>query len=270
MAVAVVLGEIISNAQNNPNKIQEICQEHRRKRYETCENEFLGLDFQPLKVDNILRNLLYLPGYQDPRNNLCVFARATQSLSDTIAEIQQELRLLVPDIWLSPLPMLHMTVLEIVHSKTPADVESCVKTLGPCLAELTQLANKHPVRLVKPQLVFDTSAVAITFVPACQHEYTYLHLRRDLAKICEANGIDVASRYTTTSSHMTIARHIEINNLGNLTSRKAWASKIEDINERLRVRDGPYCQEWTIGIDSKLEIRKGTLWYGGGELVAIG
>ncbi|KAF4435853.1 60s ribosomal l44 [Fusarium acutatum] len=269
MSLANMLDGVIVKANDEPENIQTLCESERRERYERYRAEFLSTDFQGLVYDDILRNILKSPGYRDPRHNLCVFARPTVDLMNTIRTIQQDLQQIAPGIWLTPSLDLHMTVLEIVHSETREVVDACLEQLQPRSMDVVHFARHHPIQLVRPQLSFDRSAVAMTFVPAADRLYTYLHLRRDLAELLEETGIQVASRYTTTSSHLTLARHIEGDDLVALATRKAWVSAIEAMNERL-AQDGLCCYEWNIGLDSQLIIQKGNLWYGGGECVADG
>jgi hypothetical protein len=57
----------------------------------------------------------------------------------------------------------------------------------------------HRAHLIKPFLCFDTSALALTFVPATrevidvessdQDEYTYQHLQRDVHSLAIETGI---------------------------------------------------------------------------------
>ena len=83
-------------------------------------------------------------------------------------------------------------------------------------------------------LSYDTSALALSFVPAAgeplshsqqpaaavpaspdtpptsaDDEYTYHHLRRDLFDLASNKaGVDVASRYVVPSAHLTVARFV--------------------------------------------------------------
>lgn len=115
---------------------------------------------------------------------------------------------------------------------------------------------------------------------------TYHHLRRDLYRKCEANGIKVDSRYVVPSAHLTVGRFIDDTDLSgpNDASRadpekmKSFVQKIEEINAWLqrdfwpdgkttRIPDGG---EWMVGEEKGLDFRQGTLWYGGGETILLG
>ena len=73
-------------------------------------------------------------------------------------------------------------------------------------------------------LSYDSAAVALSFVPAAattttegesadgegeeEPNYTYHHLRRDIYNLCKSTGVQIASRYTVPSAHLTIARFL--------------------------------------------------------------
>lgn len=171
-----------------------------------------------------------------------------------------------------------MTVIELAHSKSPAELSVIAETVKPHASKLTSFAKNHPVGLNRPMLSLDDTAVALTFLPAEDSRYTYLHLRRDLANICAENGVEVASKYYNTSSHITFARFANTSNLRSRESLEAWVRKIKSINQWLMdvywPKDGQGALSpglrWTIGTGSGVAIRKGRLWYGDGIPVDSG
>lgn len=251
-----------------------------------------------------------------------------------------------------PLEYLHMTALEITHSKTKQEIETLVQKLRPQIPtvrplsplpspplpnprqtniphpQITDYPSTHRARLIKPILSYDTAAIALSFLPAAgeglstssnpaqqthsldgasepevqQHDaYTYHHLRRSLHDLCTEAGVEVASRYTVPSAHLTIARFITQTDIcstpqGQTDSGmeqtdaavaapasidrekiKKLLCTIEDINEMLREeywpREGATVKkggEWIVGEEKGLDCRRGTLWYGGGETVRLG
>ena len=118
------------------------------------------------------------------------------------------------DIWLMPPSNLHMTCLEISHSLTPDAISSLVDTLRPKCQEIADYTYSHRARLIKPMLSYDSAAIALSFVPAAAEvqdtddEFTYHHLRRDVYNLCKSTGVEIASRYTVPSAHLTIARFV--------------------------------------------------------------
>jgi hypothetical protein len=189
---------------------------------------------------------------------------------------------------------LHTTVLEVAHSLTEDQIEELVQTLKSSKnvteSDISGYPLKHQTRLLKPMVSFDSAALALSFAPAAvegasdghDDQYTYHHLRRDIFDLVRQTGLPVASRYIVPSAHVTIARFI--NQDGFLAKNaeggeeldpsqvKLFVEKIGQINEILESRywpkaDGSYSKEgeWVVGQDKGLVIRRGRLWYGGGQ-----
>lgn len=168
-----------------------------------------------------------------------------------------------------------MTVIELVHSKTPAELKASTEQTKPHATKFGDYAAEHPAGLDRPMLSLDDTAVALTFLPVEDSRYTYLHLRRDLANICAENGVEITSKYYNTSSHITFARFANMSDLKDRDSLEAWVQKIESINQWLKDEHWPRegvgrftpGLRWTVGRGRGIEIRKGRLWYGDGQPV---
>lgn len=190
---------------------------------------------------------------------------------------------------------LHLTILELAHSLTKPEIENLVQTLksatngGP--DQIREYPTTHRSRLLKPVVSFDSSALALSFLPAAgesistndtKDEYSYHHLRRDIFELARQANISVGSRYIVPSAHVTIARFInhdgftvrQVENEDELdrASIRLLIEKIEEINQKLvsdywprsdgTIRDG--C-DWVVGDDKGFTIRRDRVWYGGGE-----
>ena len=192
------------------------------------------------------------------------------------------------DLWLMPIDCLHMTVLEITHSKTAAEIGDLVNAMDSKVPQLTDFTYNHRARLVKPMLSYDAAAIALSFLPAAGEglpkgqsadadTYTYHHLRRDMYGLCQSAGVEVASRYVVPSSHLTVARFVTQKDIIGTDSKgvdggkvKGLVEKLEEINADLRSK---YWSEdsltsegsWMVGEEKGLVYRRGTLWYGGGH-----
>lgn len=180
---------------------------------------------------------------------------------------------------------LHMTALEVTHSKTPSEIENLVKILEPSVQSIADYTYQHRARLIRPMLSYDSAAIALSFEPAAGQEsketnseaFTYHHLRRDLYNLCQDAGLEVASRYVVPSAHLTIARFVT-QKIYEQRKVVQLVEELERINRGLRADLWPKedvdsispMGEWTVGEGKGLECRKGTLWYGGGETVALG
>jgi vesicle-fusing ATPase len=191
-----------------------------------------------------------------------------------------------------PIDCLHMTTLEMTHSRTERKIEELVAAMKPSIPKIVDYTYEHRARLIKPLVGYDAAAFALTFVPAAgeglsngrtlkDDQYTYHHLRRDVYGLCEATSVEVDSRYTVPSAHLTLGRFINPNDFmqpDGTQNMEKIITKIEEINEWLRqeywpetgdsaIKDGG---EWIVGEEKGLNCRKGTLWYGGGETVQLG
>ncbi|KAK7948423.1 uncharacterized protein PG986_009309 [Apiospora aurea] len=274
MGLAETIEGFIAQTEGYPGRIRELFEIQRHDRNAKSKATFLDPKFEGARCDNILKSILEDDAFVDPRNNLCLWVRPPPEIIEAIIEAQRELRNMVPDgFWMAPSGSMHMTLLEIVHSETPEKLRDAVARLQPSFQQLTDFVRLHPVKLGRPQLNYDEGTVSMTVVPEGDSEYTYLHLRRDLARLCRDKGVEAASRYFTTSSHVTIARIVNDEVLSNLPSRQMWVTKIESINGQLRKQLWPHHQEsptageWLIGGEQGIEIRTGRLWYGGGETI---
>ena len=65
-----------------------------------------------------------------------------------------------------PLECLHMTVLEIAHSRSKAEIEYMVEIMAEKIPEITDFTYSHRARLVKPIISYDAAAIALSFLPA--------------------------------------------------------------------------------------------------------
>ena len=177
-----------------------------------------------------------------------------------------------------PIDCLHMTVLEVAHSRTEEAISKVVEVMESSVASITDHTFSHRAHLVEPMVSYDTSAIALSFLPAADEKesgpaYTYHHLRRDIYNKIRATGVDVASRYVVPSSHLTIARFVNQKDFKghedqavDQTKVKILVDKLDEINSGLQANHwSKHLGEWTIGEEKGLVCRRGTVWYGGGE-----
>lgn len=195
-----------------------------------------------------------------------------------------------------PTHRMHMTVLEVAFSKTPQEIGALVSAIRPSIPDITSYTHRHRSRIVKPMISYDTSAFAVSFLPACGEEtlsppptapdvavdavtqgdgYTYHHLRRDVFDKVQEAGLQVGSRYQVPSAHITLGRFLDEADHDTPEKREKWVKAIDDINEWLEkevwdVKDGDFVGEWVVGQEKGLDARNGTLWYGGGRTILLG
>lgn len=205
---------------------------------------------------------------------------------------------LAQDLWLMPLHRMHMTTLEITHTRTPEEIAALVNKMRSRIPDLVNFTFSHRARLVKPMVSYDLSALAVSFLPAAgepilsppatplstdaeankagaagNHQiddgYTYHHLRRDIFDLATTTGVTIASRYVIPSAHITLGRYLTEEDHATPEMRRKWVEKIDEINRWLQeeVWDKPHGEfvgEWIVGQEKGLDARHGTLWYGAG------
>lgn len=194
-----------------------------------------------------------------------------------------------------PTYRMHLTTLEVAFSKTPPEIGALVSTLRPSLPSITNYTHTHRSRLVKPMVSYDLSAFALSFLPASGEPgispdpvapdvtegvtqgdgYTYHHLRRDIFDRVQEAGVDVGSRYQVPSAHITLGRYLTHSDHDTPEKRKAWVEAIDEINTWLEKEiwdrdDAELIGEWVVGQERGLDVRNGTLWYGGGRTIMLG
>ena len=274
--------DLIESCNNDLAHIQQRYSTHRTNRNAQQKTKLLAQDFPGVTVDSILARLENPkdhPDYQDPRHCLVFWARPTLTVRDIIGKIQAKLKEVVPNLWIMPSESLHMTALEITHSLTAPEIDALVQQMEPHAQNICGYTLQHRAKLVKPMVSFDAQALALSWLPAGDGEYTYHHLRRDLYTLASKTGVTVASRYVIPSAHLTIGRFIQTEDLedanGNVDHGRVarLVETIEEVNKWLEneywTKEGRI--EWVVGEEKGLEFRKGPLWYGaGGETVTLG
>lgn len=295
-------------------RLQEKYSLHRTTRNAQQKTKLLDAQFSGVSIDQILLRLhdpSIEPGYADPRHCFVFWGRPTQQIKDVIKHVQQELRTVAPsrwslckffdlkltlsDLWLMPQDNLHITVLEVTHSKTAPEIKKLVDPVREKVPAITDYTYNHRARLIKPLIGYDGSALALSFVPAAgeglhdgrtadDDKFTYHHLRRDVFSACRDAGLQVDSRYVVPSSHLTIGRFVDAKDLAgedgasSPEKMKAFVDKIEEINRWLETSFWPEHNggkiprggEFMVGEETGLNCRMGTLWYGEGETIHSG
>jgi len=185
-----------------------------------------------------------------------------------------------------------MTTMEITHSRQEHEIDALTATIKNSIQDIVNFTQLHRARLIKPKIGYDTSALALSFVPAAgevlsdgrtldDDGYTYTHLRRDLFDECTRAGVAVGSRYVYETAHLTVARFVnekDFEGHGGLDGGKVreLVEVIEEINNWLEREFWPKDEgvksggEWIVGSERGLVLRSGTVWYGGGQTIGKG
>ncbi|CAG8889648.1 unnamed protein product [Penicillium egyptiacum] len=294
--------QLITCSENDPKRLQVAYEDHRSNRNALFRDQICQPGFCEWKEDEILSKVLEaekgLTDFVDPRNNLAFWARPPKHIRDLVYKIQREIGPLIgPGLWLVPPHHLHMTTLEIRSALTGPEIDEIASSLemSGLTAELASYTLTHRARLVKPIISYDTSAIALSFVPAAGEEgrnvytgkddqFTYHHLRSDLYNIVTQSGCPIAARYTVPSAHITIARFVVPSGPkeGEPDSPREFEKKasrlidkIDDLNHELRSNvwrrlGDPSQGQWVVGHEKGLELMKGRTWYGIGDSIVFG
>ncbi|XWW97499.1 hypothetical protein V2A60_005483 [Cordyceps javanica] len=210
--------EIIAFADNDPSRIQSFCQDRWNASDRSWKAKFLSDAFEGPNPDQILVRLLRDPSYEDPRHNLTVWSRPTPAVTTLAAYCQTQLRELGLDIWLTPQDSLHMTVLVLALQRSADELDSMMPSLRPPLVKMSEIYSSHRTRLVKPAIYFSDSGVVLSYVPcageitdgeAVDHQYTFLHLQRDLFELGHEHGIAISAQKPPGSCYMTLGRFVK-------------------------------------------------------------
>ncbi|KAF3058662.1 hypothetical protein GL218_05584 [Daldinia childiae] len=288
---------LIEACDDEPAKIQKLYAAHRVKRNAQQRAKFLASDYTGLIIDQYLlrlENPQIEPGF-DPRYCMTFWGRPPIHALELAEAIQNRLKAVAPAIWLMPLHRMHITTLEVAFSRTAAEIEALKETLKPAIPHIASYTHRHRSRLVKPMISYDLSAFALSFLPAASEpplspapmapdsvevlrqgdSYTYHHLRRDVWEQAKDAGVTVSSRYVVPSAHITLGRYLTEADHATPEQRRKWVDAIDEINAWLEAEvwdnaDSKLIGEWVIGQEKGLDVRVGTLWYGGGRTVQMG
>ncbi|KAI8821658.1 RNA ligase/cyclic nucleotide phosphodiesterase [Fimicolochytrium jonesii] len=246
-------------------------EQHRTNRNKRNADLMLDSTFEGMVPDTVLSGLLANPSVPDVRNGLSIWARPPKHICGLVKNLQDRLAALAPNIWIVPGSYLHLTVLEIAHSRTPEEIASLVEVLRPHFGRIKDCLAGQSSRLVHPQLSFDAGAIALSFVPDVSASYTHHHLRRDVSEAVRKSRTPLKARYVVPTAHITVARFVSISDFGrdgqptDLARVAKWIRTIEEINRELKseVWSQP-SSSWEIGPES-LTAFFGTNWYGHAE-----
>ncbi|KAF4812574.1 hypothetical protein CGCSCA5_v009091 [Colletotrichum siamense] len=292
---------LIKTCNNYPAEIQALYHAHRTRRNEQQKEKFLAADFTELIIDPFLlrlENPQMEPGFKDPRNCFVFWARPPDHIVRLAAHLQALLKKVAPSIWLMPQHRMHLTTLEVTHSKTPEEIARLTDIMRSAIPYITDYTYTHRARLVKPQISHDLSAFAVSFLPAAGEPpaggpsspaptalqtpvvggdaYSYHHLRRDVFDLAQSTGVQIESRYQVPSAHITLGRFLGEADHATPAARRRWVEAIDEINGWLESEvwggseEGGWCGEWVVGQERGLDARNGPLWYGGGRTIRLG
>jgi 2'-5' RNA ligase len=193
-------------------------------------------------VDTILVQELDSPR-TDMRCGVNIICRPTVDVVDYIVSIQEYLRVFEPDQYYYPPSDLHLTLVEICHSRTPEEVFHIADVVGPETSRIAATASVPKVD--SPMLVFDSRAIALNFLPA---DGTLQNTRQSILEGLVNIGISVDSRHEAKSAHVTLMRYITPLR----SESEAWISNLLNVPAKPNLA-------WSL---SPVWLTWGANWYG--------
>ncbi|RMD40334.1 hypothetical protein DV735_g4814, partial [Chaetothyriales sp. CBS 134920] len=219
---------LIQASDNDPKKLQERYQLHRVARNARQKAEILADNFSGWVLDE---HLTKLEGpqrdadYRDPRHCLVLWARPPQKVKNLVQVIQQKLKDAAPNLWLMPIANLHMTALEVTHSKTEAEIDDLVSRLKPSANAGVHVGSRYVVPSAHLTIARFNSLNPFDGDP-----------------LDASVGLDIQTRRRWLNEVEMINKWLEA---------EFWPEQHDN-----KIRPGG---EWTVGEEKGLDFRRGTL-----------
>jgi len=153
-------------------------------------------------VDKILVQELDHPP-TDMRCGVNIICRPPNDVLQYIVSIQEYLSGFEPDQYYYPPSDLHLTLVEICHSRSPEEANSIAGVVGSEIRRIAAMTS--PPKVDSPMLVFDSQAVALNFLPT---DDALQDARQSILERLSTLGISTDSRYEIRSAHVTLMRYI--------------------------------------------------------------
>jgi hypothetical protein len=193
-------------------------------------------------VDKMLVQELDHP-HTDMRCGVNIICRPTIDVVRYMVSIQEYLSGFEPDQYYYPSSDLHLTLVEICHSRPPEDAFFIAGVVG---SEISRIAAMTPLPKVdSPMLVFDSHAIALNFLPT---DDALQNARQSILEGLSNLGISMDSRYETKSAHVTLMRYITPLR----SASEEWVSNLINLPPTPTL-------EWLL---SPLWLTWGANWYG--------
>ncbi len=153
-------------------------------------------------LDQVLIEELAEPG-SDQRCGVNLVCRPSEEIVERIADLQHRLFEHEPEQYYYPPQDLHLTLVEVCHSRTREEAERIAAAVRSCAPGL--LSPETPAAIDAPAVTFDRKGVALSFLPCDSRlQSTRQAIRENLGR----NGVAVESRYLPLSAHITLLRYI--------------------------------------------------------------
>jgi len=153
------------------------------------------------RIDGILRSELETPG-SDQRGGVNLIVRPPAGVLEGASLIQSRLQTLEPAQYYYPADDIHLTLVEICHSRPLSEARLLAGRLAAAMGDL--LAEASPFWLGQPLVGFDEGGVALNFMSL---DDALQSTRRSIINRFEQLGVDARPRYPAQSAHITLMRY---------------------------------------------------------------
>lgn len=192
--------------------------------------------------DSVLLAELARPG-TDQRCGVNLVCRPTGDVASYIKEIQRKLSKLEPTQYYYPSSDLHLTLLELCHSRKPEEATQIATQTERFLNEI--LTGIGSATVDNPILGFDERGCALNFIPV---DDALQEARTTIRHCLETHGIAVDARYLPKSAHVSLMRYIS----PLATSLAAWVDLLKTAAPQIELK-------WKL---QTVWMTQGPNWYG--------
>jgi hypothetical protein len=195
-----------------------------------------------VRLDAMLIGELITPG-TDTRYGVNMICRPSQLVTDYILTLEEYLRKAEPDQYYYPQSDLHLTLLEICHSRTAEEAQRVARAVRANANKL--FADLPAIKMGLPMLAFDQSGCALSFAAPGPELSLF---RRSMFERLTDCAVPIAPRYMPQSAHITFLRYLRTPRI----EPQEWARYILNAPRMAR-------PDW---VSSEVWITWGATWYG--------
>jgi 2'-5' RNA ligase len=159
------------------------------------------LDRFGASVDRVLAGEITCPG-SDQRCGVNLVCRPPVPVLDLIARLQDHLAPHEPEQYYYPPADLHLTLVEICHSRPAAEILPIAQAAADRLPSVLSGVRAPAVRM--PRFIFDARGCVLSLLPV---DGGIQDARRAIRERLEAAGVPVVPRYSPSSAHVTFMRY---------------------------------------------------------------
>jgi len=193
-------------------------------------------------IDEVLRSELKVPG-TDRRCGVNLACRPPNDVATAVRFVQKILSQFEPDQYYYPPSDLHLTLVEICHSRSLEETSNLADSIRTKLRDV--VASLPAPRLMSPMLGFDARACAVNFFPA---DGTLRSVRQSIREQLVKLRVAIDSRYEPQSAHLTIMRYIAPLH----TEPRRWVKMLREVKLASDIT-------WSL---SSVWLTWGANWYG--------